>query len=111
MNVRLNYVIKFVLDMDESISFYKDALGLSIKSQSPKWTEFETGATTLALHLTDDKQIAGTIQLGFGSDNIDSIYSELISKNVKFSHPLTLAHGMKLAEFIDNDGTANTLSG
>lgn len=111
MKITLSYAIKFVLDMDESINFYKNVLGLSIKSQSPKWTEFETGDTILALHLTDDRKIAGTVQLGFGTDNIDSLYSEMISKNVKFTQPPTPVHNMKLAEFLDNDGSAITLSG
>ncbi len=48
--MRLDYAIKFVGDMDSAVEFYRDALGLPLKFQSPFWSEFETGETTLALH-------------------------------------------------------------
>jgi lactoylglutathione lyase len=111
MNIELAYIIKFVTDMDKSIKFYRDILGLRIKMQSDKWTEFDTGATILALHLTTEKKIAGNIQLGFSTKNIDEAIAELRSKNVEIpSEPRSL-HGVKLAEFIDGDGSPCTLSG
>ena len=111
MSVKLAYVIKFVTDMDKSIKFYRDILGLPLKLQSPKWTEFKTGKTILALHLTTSKKIAGTVQLGFNTDKIDAFYKELKSKKVKFTRPPVALRGIKLAEFLDNSGTACTLSG
>jgi catechol 2,3-dioxygenase-like lactoylglutathione lyase family enzyme len=39
-----------VSNMDRSVEFYRDKLGIPLKFQSPEWTEFATGATTLALH-------------------------------------------------------------
>ena len=47
--MRLNYAIKFVSDMDAGVAFYRDALGLAPRFQSPFWSEFDTGETTLAL--------------------------------------------------------------
>ncbi len=111
MDVKLTYVIKFVTDMEKSVKFFVEILGLPVKSRSDKWTEFDTGGTILALHLTDDKKIAGTVQLGFGTGDIDTLYSDMKSKNVKFTQPPVAVHDMKLAEFIDSDGAACTLSG
>ena len=48
---KLSYVIKFVANMDRAVSFYRDTLGLALKFQSPGWSEFLTGETTLALVL------------------------------------------------------------
>jgi lactoylglutathione lyase len=51
---QLKYVIKFVADMEKAVKFYRDTLGLPLKSQSPGWSEFVTGETTLALHPASD---------------------------------------------------------
>jgi catechol 2,3-dioxygenase-like lactoylglutathione lyase family enzyme len=48
-----SYTIGFVSDMDRSIAFYRDALGLPVTHHSHKWTEFGTEGTTIALHLAD----------------------------------------------------------
>jgi len=48
--LKLNYVIKFVTDMGRAVRFYRDVLGFPIKFESPGWSEFVTGETTLALH-------------------------------------------------------------
>jgi len=39
----LRYAIK-------AVKFYRDVLGLTVKFESPGWSEFATGETTLALH-------------------------------------------------------------
>ena len=33
--MKLTYVMKFVSNMDDAVHFYRDALGLPLKSQSP----------------------------------------------------------------------------
>jgi catechol 2,3-dioxygenase-like lactoylglutathione lyase family enzyme len=47
---QLRYVIKFVADMDKALKFYRDVVGLTLKFESPGWSEFVTGETTFALH-------------------------------------------------------------
>ena len=49
MAVKLGYAIHFVADMDRAVVFYRDTVGLELKFSSPEWSEFATGATTLAL--------------------------------------------------------------
>jgi catechol 2,3-dioxygenase-like lactoylglutathione lyase family enzyme len=39
-----------VSDMERSVRFYRDTLGLKLRFQSPDWSEFDLGPTTLALH-------------------------------------------------------------
>lgn len=65
MSVTLTYVIKFVGNMDEAVRFHTKQLGLKLRFQSPEWSEFETGTTTLALHGATTEHPAGTCQLGF----------------------------------------------
>jgi len=47
---QIDYTMIVVSDMQRSVEFYRDTLGIPLKFQSPEWTEFATGATTLALH-------------------------------------------------------------
>jgi len=46
------------------VKFYRDVLGLKLKFESPGWSEFVTGETTLALHPASDKNPVGTVELG-----------------------------------------------
>ena len=46
----VQYIMVTVSDMNRSVEFYRDKLGLRLKFESPGWTEFLTGTSTLALH-------------------------------------------------------------
>jgi catechol 2,3-dioxygenase-like lactoylglutathione lyase family enzyme len=50
-------VVLYVRDMDTSIRFYRDTLGLEVGYESPTWTTFRTGACVLALHRVDRRGI------------------------------------------------------
>ena len=47
---QIDYTMVVVSDMQRSVEFYRDKLEIPLKFQTPDWTEFQTGATTLALH-------------------------------------------------------------
>ena len=47
---QIDYTMIIVSDMQRSVEFYRDKLGIPLKFQTPEWTEFATGSTTLALH-------------------------------------------------------------
>jgi catechol 2,3-dioxygenase-like lactoylglutathione lyase family enzyme len=69
-------VIKFVADMNKAVKFYRDVLGLQIKFESPGWSEFVTGETTLALHPASDKNRAGKVELGFTVTDVEGFYRD-----------------------------------
>ena len=50
VNLKLSQVIEFVADIDGAVKFYRDVIGLPLKFQSPGWSEFVTGETSLAIH-------------------------------------------------------------
>jgi hypothetical protein len=50
MFAKVDYIMVNVSDMSRSVAFYRDVLGLPLQFQSAGWSEFQTGATTLALH-------------------------------------------------------------
>src|SRR4030095_2534544 len=111
MIVRLTYVIKYVADMELAVKFYKEHLGVSLRFQSPKWSEFETGETTLALHPASAEHPAGTSQLGFGTPDIDGFYAEKKARGVEFTSAPTETLGSRIAKFQDSEGAECSVSG
>lgn len=109
--MRLSHVMKFVGDMDKAVAFYRDQLGLKLRFQSPDWSEFETGRTTLALHLANDTHPAGSCQIGFNVDDVEEFWREKSAAGVVFTRPPERQHGMTLADFVDCDGAEVGVSG
>ena len=113
---QIDYTMIVVSDMQRSIEFYRDKLGIPLKFQSPDWTEFATGATTLALHgggvpsqgapAGDASKVAGACSIGFNVDDVDKTYEELKAKGIRFVMPPTQreGEGIKLAVALDPDG-------
>jgi lactoylglutathione lyase len=81
------YVIKFVADMNNAVKFYRDTLGLQLKFESPGWSEFVTGETTLALQPGSEKNPAGKVELGFTVADVEAFYRDVSAKGVLFSMP------------------------
>jgi predicted enzyme related to lactoylglutathione lyase len=111
MSTDLTYAIKFVRDMDESVKFHVDQLHLKLRFSSPEWTEFDTGATTLALHIASATNPAGTCQLGFRVADIQAFYSQAKGQGVQFISPPTDLHGQQIAKLRDIDGAEISVSG
>lgn len=112
MAAKLTYVIEFVEDMDRAVKFYRDIVGLPLKFQSPGWSEFETGETTLGLHPASEKNRAGKCEVGFNVENLQSFYEQLRAKGVVFSMPPKKQDfGGTLAQFVDSEGAHVSVSG
>lgn len=111
MAPKLTYVIKFVADMDRAVHFYRETLGLPLKFQSPGWSEFLTGETTLALHAADADHPAGQKRLGFRVPDLKAFYAEMTAKGVRFTMPPSMQFGVLMAQFVDSEGTEVSVSG
>ena len=111
MSVTLNYVIKFVGDMDAAVEFHAVQLGLKLRFQSPEWSEFDTGQTTLALHQASAEHPAGSCQLGYRVANIDQFCQERTRQGVAVVEPPTDLHGQRIAKLRDSDGAEFSVSG
>ncbi|HET6536399.1 MAG TPA: VOC family protein [Sphingomicrobium sp.] len=109
--MQLTYAIKYVADMERAVAFHRDVLGLPLKFESPEWSEFATGGTTLALHAASADKEAGTVELGFGTDDVAAFYGRRDELGVEFTQPPKDMHGMKLAQFRDPDGADTSLGG
>lgn len=111
MAPKLNYVTVFA-EMSAAVKFYRDMLGLKLKFESPDWSEFSTGDTTLALHVASPQNPPGKVEPGFGVENIHQFHAEMTAKGVPFPMPPTTRDfGVTLAQMQDSDGTVWSVSG
>jgi lactoylglutathione lyase len=117
---KVDYVMVNVSDMQRSVVFYRDVLGLRLRFESPRWSEFETGVTTLALHAATPAAaaetaatpqpprapIAGTCAIGFTVTDLNSAYLDLQKRGAYFPVPPIEQpnEGIRLAVCVDPDG-------
>ena len=109
--MQVAYVIKFVADMPAAVEFHRDVLGLPLRFQSPGWSEFATGTTTLALHPANPEHAPGTMQLGLAVEDIHAFAAAMKARGFRFTREPTPEHGTMLARFIDATGVEYSVSG
>lgn len=93
MAIALGYAIKFVGNVDSAVRFHVENLGLKLRFQSPEWSEFETGPTTLALHLASADHPAGSSQLGFCVNDLDAFHGKTVAAGLRVIDPPRPLHG------------------
>lgn len=115
----LSFVILYVKDTEKAVPFYRDTLGMKVKSSEPGWVELETGSTTLCLHGHETlpaKRSEGQAIACFSVDDIYATYEALKAKGVTFAqepHTVCEAEGKtgKSADFTDPDGNQLSIFG
>jgi len=105
--------------MQRSIKFYEDVFHFQIRNSSdPHWTEFETGTTALALHLSPKSEGAVPItEIKAGSSgpawfvpNIQDFHDNAVKHGAKvLHHPEKQSWGGIKAAYLDPDGTVNSV--
>lgn len=95
-------------DLERSRNFYRDVLGLRLKTDSaPDWVDFDLGAgATLGLHPKTEFLAVrpGSLQLGFAVDDVDEFVAGCAGKGVPvFQDPYDEPFG-RFAVIGDPDG-------
>ena len=112
-----DYVILIVEDLDRSLDFYTDVLGLKLGHRSGDYAQFDSGPTrlglfarhamalTLGTELTPAPVTAPGFEIGFKVDDVDEAYAELIEQGAEpLTPPTTRAWGQRTAYVRDPDG-------
>lgn len=114
--MRLAYLIVEVSDMKRSVAFYKDTAGLPLKFESPDWTEFATGSTSLALHLADSGSTAGpgmrsnNCRPGLQVPDLVAFHSRMLACGVECIREPVASFGVRIAQYADPDGLTVSVS-
>ena len=118
--MRINYSIVVVSDMSRSVAFYRDVVGIPLKSESSGWTEFITDGATLALHKgdapapqgeTQRTEQAGQCRAGFQVSNLDEFHQRMTERKVPCVEEPTETFGVRIAQYVDPDGLVFSVSG
>jgi lactoylglutathione lyase len=102
----LSVVYLYVRDLDRSVAFYRDVMGLSL-DVSEGWAEaFFPGGTRFALHALPDgaaEPRMGTLHLDFAVDDIDAAAARLRDAGVEVGEIFRRQYGSH-STFVDPDG-------
>jgi len=116
--MRVNYAIVFVSDMKRSVAFYRDVIGLPLKFDSPEWSEFATEGATFALHRSEHPPIvqeeaelpAGRCRPGLTVRDLEVFHLRMVEHNVTCTQQPEDLFGAKMAQYLDPDGLAISVS-
>jgi len=107
----LDHVYYWVTDMDRSVRFYRDVLGLAlVRRDGDEWAEFDAGGARLALHAARHSGQGGGpggATAVFRVDDLDAAKAALGVQGVEFGHEAEVKGFARFASFTDPDG--NTL--
>ena len=110
MNIKkVGNVILAVKDLDKSLAFYHELIGLPIKNQRRSWIDLGTSGALISLHpasLTAEhigSSIDNGITIGFLVGDINSAVEELKSKGVKIYREISEREAGKNAIVLDPD--------
>ena len=111
MNIKkVGNVILAVKDLDKSLEFYHELIGLPIKHQRRSWIDLGTSGALLSLHpasLTAQhigSSIENGITVGFLVGDVKSAVDELKSKGVEVYRDIVERDAGKNAVVLDPDG-------
>jgi catechol 2,3-dioxygenase-like lactoylglutathione lyase family enzyme len=119
MQIAVNQLIVPVADMDRSVAFYRDLLGLEPLTVSEHWSEFHAGALTIALHpgranaqaTFESGTDAGTLTIGLTTPDLEETCVTLRKRGVVVDGLRDLEGLPPIATFSDPDGASFSLSG
>jgi len=106
---KVGNVILAVKDLDKSLAFYHELIGLPIKNQRRSWIDLGTSGALISLHpasLTSEhigSSIDNGITIGFLVGDLNSAVEELKSKGVKIYREISEREAGKNAIVLDPD--------
>ena len=110
-DLKLSRVVSIMLgvrDLNASLEFYRDKLGLNVKMQEPQLALLDAGPLTLGLsprHVRLAPQVSGATELAFEVENVRTARQALIDRGVAFmNEPRQVTPTDWAAHFRDPDG-------
>ena len=107
MEIQSVKYLLMVQDMDRAIKFYRDVIGLELRSESPMWSEMAFGNAIIALH-GGGSGVARETGLNIEVADLDSACKEVASGGgTVVSWPEDRAgEPIRLAHLVDTEGNS-----
>jgi len=123
MTIKYDSIVLIVSDLQRSIEFYRDKLGMPVRYKSKGFVALDAGAVPLQLQaLNEATEILGAeavlaeqeaghrLALTVRVEDVDATFRELEDKGVRFiKAPTDMPWGHRNADFMDPDGNIWTL--
>ena len=110
MNIkRIGNIILAVKDLDVSIKFYNETLGMPIKNERRNWVDLGTTGAVLSLHPASltaphtGTSVDNGVLIGLTVGDLSSAVDELKSKNVRIHRDIQERDSGKNAIILDPD--------
>ncbi len=109
MNVEQMKCMLWAVDMDRAVAFYRDAIGLTVRMESPYWSELEKEGFVLALHggADEGRRKSG---LGIQVEDIEAAVAEAAEAGATVLAPPKCEGAVHLAGLVDPEGNEFTFS-
>jgi catechol 2,3-dioxygenase-like lactoylglutathione lyase family enzyme len=110
-------LLVMVSDLQKSITFYRDTLGLKMTGGIPgEFAFFEWGGITLALRETDQPIVKCLCEISFLVSDVRATHEYLSNKGVSFTKPLRAitendSQELLATDFRDPDGHVLSITG
>ncbi len=109
--VELRYMILFVSDLERSVRFYRDVVGLPLQSEDRDTAEFAAGGMVLALHQAHadaphhhPPTSTGTVRLSFHVTDLEPVHRRLLAAEARCVTPPEERYGVRMGLYEDPDG-------
>lgn len=112
-----DYIILIVADLDRTLDFYTQVLGLKLGHRSGDYAQLDTGLTRIGFYtrpamaavvgvaLEPARQTAPGFELGFKVADVDAAYAEIVAGGaMPVTPPTTRPWGQRTAYVRDPDG-------
>ena len=96
-----------VQDMDRAVGFYRDMLGLEVRSQQSDWSEIDANGLMIGLNGREEPSAhsAGGAVISFQPDgSIDDEVEQLKAKGVEFTGGISDHEWGRIIPFKDTEG-------
>ncbi len=103
----LDHVYYWTADMDRSVAFYRDVLGLRlIRREGESWAMFDAGGRQFALHgAVEGRPVRpGGAAAVFAVHDLDRAKARLAERGVELEHEGDVEGYARFASFLDPDG-------
>ena len=93
-------------DMERSVDFYQNILGLTLLFKRDDWSEFSIGGQRLAIRKVENLDMplkTGGAVISFETTSIESLVAFMKGKGVRFAEEVQSYSYGKLASFFDPD--------
>lgn len=113
----LDYTVLIVEDLDRSLGFYVDRLGLTVSHRAEAYAQLFTGTTRLAFYtrsameatlgqpLAPPSSNAPAFELGFKVEDVDAAFADLVEQGAPAAaEPRDRPWGQRTAHVRDPDG-------